>query len=119
MKGDWKEECRGCRHFRATHGGRLWRCRVRVRPALYCAEARIKGLCRYEPRSAGLNREQLSGCACIVCGRTDRPMEPIMVETEWSTMVFRCAAPECECSEERAREMVAVSGKEGAGVDNG
>ncbi len=52
-----------------------------------------------------LNEDQLSGGACLVCGRGDRPMLPIMVETAWTTMLFRCA--DCECSDDEARAMVA------------
>ena len=63
-----------------------------------------------EPRGEGearpLNSDQMSGCACVVCGRGDRPLVPIMVETEWSTMLFHCDAPECACSDEQARAMV-------------
>jgi len=33
------------------------------------------------------------------------PMLPIMVETAWTTMLFRCA--DCECSDDEARAMVA------------
>lgn len=47
---------------------------------------------------------QLDGRACIVCGRDDRPMVPIYVETPTSTMVFRCET--CACSDERAREII-------------
>ena len=52
-----------------------------------------------------LNGEQLSGCACIVCGRGDRPLVPIMVETKWATMVFRCQV--CSCDKKTARKLIA------------
>ena len=39
-----------------------------------------------------LSPQQLAGCACIVCGRSDRPMVPIYVETPTSAMVFACVA---------------------------
>lgn len=58
-----------------------------------------------------LNAEQMSGCACIVCGRADRPLQPIRVETEWSTMLFRCNVPECECSDDQVRVMVAATNR--------
>jgi hypothetical protein len=51
-----------------------------------------------------LSADQLSGCACIICGRGDRPMLPLYVETPTSTMVFHCRT--CDCSEAHARELV-------------
>lgn len=53
-----------------------------------------------------LTEAQLDGRACLICGRTERPMVPIYVETPTSTMLFRCES--CECSDERAREIVNV-----------
>lgn len=51
-----------------------------------------------------LTDEQLSGCACVVCGRDDRAMVPVPIETKQSVMLFRCEScgrGEDEISENR------------------
>lgn len=59
-----------------------------------------------------LNADQLCGCACIMCGRKDRPLAPIMVETQFSTMLFHCTAQECACTKAEARAMVKATRQE-------
>ena len=84
------------RRSAAPPAGRLTR-RDRPAGAASCAEPG-RGAARAptkETKGAEMTPEQLDGFACIVCGRSDRPMVPIYVETPTSTMVFRCSS--CDC----------------------
>lgn len=59
--------------------------------------------------SSTLTLAQLSGLACVQCGRSDRPMVPTGIETPHSSTTFRCSAhekfnPETATAEEIAQE---------------
>lgn len=56
-----------------------------------------------------LNREQLDGLACVVCGENCRPMIPLGVETSTSSDVFRCDREECAVSPEIAQQWIKKS----------
>lgn len=45
-----------------------------------------------------LTRDQLDGCACVVCGDNFRPMLPLGLQTKISSEVFRCERADCEVS---------------------
>lgn len=48
--------------------------------------------------SSTLTLAQLSGLACVQCGRSDRPMVPTGIETPHSSTTFRCLAHAFRCS---------------------
>ncbi len=72
------------------------------------AEAR-NVLKRWKAEDKLLSYEQMDGRACICCGRGDRGMVPLGLETSVSSEVFRCDDPACDVPRDLAETWVLVT----------